>query len=109
MATRTASARGRIDNTGNVETSFRVRLVTDVLRGGTRIYGDNSEHVVVLGPGASSDTIELAHNFNIDGGDQAVTQLFLDRVSPEPAADIDQGPVQSFTEPIVVGGRLVSL
>lgn len=109
MPTRTSTARGRVDNTGNVQGTFRVRLVTDVFLSGTRIGGSNSETNVTLDPGQSSEVVELEHTVNIDGGQQAISQLHLDRLSPEPATDIDKGPTQNYSEPIVVGGRLVTL
>lgn len=100
MPIRTATATGKVRNTGSTTITFAVHI---------GFAGAQSpKRQVTLAPGATSSDITVSTSAEVTPGRTVSAAVFLDRVSPSPAPYIASTAVVDYTEPDVLSGSLQS-
>ena len=65
------------------------------------------EQTVTLAPGANSGPLNFTKQVAVFGGWKVYGQVFIDRMSPQPAVAIAVSQLQSYTEPASLGVELI--
>ena len=104
MTARTVTATGSVQSRANVPVVITAYLTIVVQNeaGVTQESGTASQ-TLTLAPGASSGPLTFTRKVAVYGGWKVYGQVFIDRVSPQPAVAVAVSLLQAYTEPIFLG------
>ena len=107
MTTRTAKAVGTVKNTGNVLSSYTVRLDIRTMASPSTVWGNWSGIVFpatpVLAPGVVSNLITRTENKDLLGGDKMEARVVINLETPAKVMGLYISPSISFDEAISYG------
>lgn len=108
ITTRTVSAVGSIQSRANVAVTITAYLSILVQNesGVTQATGQDVK-TITLAPGQNSGQLTFAKQVAVYGGWKVFGQVFIDRVTPQPAPAVAASALQSYTEPVSLGLELV--
>lgn len=108
MTKRSVTAVGSVRSLANVPVTIVVYLsmVVQNEAGVTQDSGQATQ-TLTLAPGQSSAQLTLTKQVALYGGWKVFGQVFLDRVTPQPATAVAASQLQAYTEPISLGVELV--